>query len=707
MPTYAGASACGECHEAQWTPWRGSSHAQAGGRVQPHGVRGVFDGVRREFASATFSPDRNGGVVGFRLGGEGASLTPVVGTLGRDLQQYVVPGARGRLQVLPMAFDAHRGDWFDVFPEAPAATDWAHWTQPGMTANAQCLFCHTTGFQRGYRLETDSWDTQWAEDGVSCEACHGPGSRHIAARRRGEVEPNGGYGGHAAARTCAPCHGRGPIITPEVGPGAVTEDVMDLELLDTDQFHADGSLRGEAFEWVSFGASLMAQRGVTCQDCHEPHGGTLRADGNALCLQCHGAELASPSHTHHDPSGSGGACVACHMPQQVFMERDVRHDHRLGIPDPATAAAIGAPDPCTTCHAGESQAWAAEQVTAWYGRSERRAARRRVTAALAAGRLGNPAALDDLVALVGQGPDVVRRATAARLLRQWVAQPTVLGALRTALGDDSSMVRAAAAFALGEAERPAPDVTPALVAAVRDPVRLVRHNAAFALRGVALDGLAPDDRARVEAAFAEWTADQQYLGDLPEPHHNLGLFFTARGRPDDAMTAYRRAVERWPDRHVSRHNLAMLLLETGREAEAERELATILEREPGWPPAALALGLLQGRQQRWDDAARSLSACVATDPRYPRAQYNLGRVRMAQGDLGAAAIAFERAIDDPESRADALRELVRVAYKRGDRAGMERWIGDALAADPTVSGAPELREFLAGDRSNASMGGTP
>jgi tetratricopeptide (TPR) repeat protein len=269
-------------------------------------------------------------------------------------------------------------------------------------------------------------------------------------------------------------------------------------------------------------------------------------------------------------------------------------------------------------------------------------------------------------------------------------------------------VRAAAAFTLGDVPVPAPDVRAALVAAVRDPVRLVRHQAAFALRGIALDDLASPDRAAVETAFDEWTAAQQYLGDLPEPNHNLGVFMTARGRPEEAMAAYRRALARWPDRHVSRQNLAMLLLDAGREAEAERELAVILEREPGWPPAAMALGLLQGRHQRWDDAARSLEACVAADPRYPRAQYNLGRVRLAQGDVDAAAMAFERAVDDPESRTDALRELVRVAYKRGDHAGLERWLGDALAADPNVGGAPELREFLAArNRPPSPSGGTP
>ena len=31
----------------------------------------------------------------------------------------------------------------------------------------------------------------------------------------------------------------------------------------------------------------MYHAGVVCSDCHDPHSAKLRADGNALCGQCH------------------------------------------------------------------------------------------------------------------------------------------------------------------------------------------------------------------------------------------------------------------------------------------------------------------------------------------------------------------------------------------------------------------------------------
>ena len=43
-----------------------------------------------------------------------------------------------------------------------------------------CADCHSTDLQKNYRLAEDRFDTTWTDIDVSCEACHGPGSRHVA-----------------------------------------------------------------------------------------------------------------------------------------------------------------------------------------------------------------------------------------------------------------------------------------------------------------------------------------------------------------------------------------------------------------------------------------------------------------------------------------------------------------------------------------------
>ena len=54
------------------------------------------------------------------------------------------------------------------------------------------------GFKKNYDFGADSYATSWTDLNVACEACHGPGSRHVAwaearaaaGSRSSEAEPN-------------------------------------------------------------------------------------------------------------------------------------------------------------------------------------------------------------------------------------------------------------------------------------------------------------------------------------------------------------------------------------------------------------------------------------------------------------------------------------------------------------------------------------
>jgi predicted CXXCH cytochrome family protein len=453
-----------------------------------------------------------------------------------------------------------------------------------------------------------------------------------------------------------PCHSLRVVIAEGWEPGAPLADHFDPELLDTDAWTADGQLRAEAYEWTSFQMSRMAAAGVVCQDCHEPHAGRLRDVGNALCLGCHEGALGTEAHTHHPGTSAGSACVACHMPEHVFMERDRRRDHAFTRPDPTRARALGAPDACTACHRDRDREWAGAQVVAWYGPGDDA---RRATHALAvlleAGRRGAPAVAEPLRRLLASDLDSIRRASAARFLAGMREVPGVVEALRRAAADREPFVRAAAVRALGGAE-----VRAALVAAARDARRLVRIEAAFALAGTSLDGLARGERAAVEEAFREWLAAQAPAADLPETHFNQGVFWTARGDAGKAEAAYRRALALWPHDLTPRQNLGILLIAAGRPGEAAREFEDLLRRAPTYPGAA----------QR------------------------LAEARLATGDERGAARAFEQATRDPTSRRAALRGLVRLAHRWNDQAMAARWLPEALLADPATANDPNVRTAL-------------
>src|SRR5262249_14108382 len=92
---------------------------------------------------------------------------------------------------------------------------------------------------------------------------------------------------HAELEACAPCHARRSMLGPDAAAGGAFLDAFRPTLLEPGLYEADGQIRDEVYEYGSFVQSPMYRAGVTCGDCHDPHALALRAEGNALCAQCH------------------------------------------------------------------------------------------------------------------------------------------------------------------------------------------------------------------------------------------------------------------------------------------------------------------------------------------------------------------------------------------------------------------------------------
>ncbi len=614
--------------------------------------------------------------------------------LGRKhVEQYVGALAPGRLQALPRAFDVLRGEWFDLFAgETRMPSDWGHWTNRGMNANAQCLVCHTTDYDKGYDATSDTYASRWREMGVGCEACHGPGRAHVDARRSGGDDPWAHADPERLLDACGACHAR-RVERAAFTPGDDFSDAFEPELLDTDAYHPDGQVKEELYELVSFRQSKMFQEGVRCWNCHDPHADGTRADGNALCRTCHDAKYDGEAHTHHAAGSAGADCRGCHMPVTVYMQRDPRHDHAFLRPDPEATIAVGVPNACNRCHADRDAAWAAETMHAWYPDDRTRALRRAVTRTIAGARAGDAATVPALLELATTGRDAVHRASAARLLARFPTASGVTTGLVQALGDDDPLVRTAAAWSFAQRPSLSPEVRTALLARTTDPARVVRQHVAFALREVGTADLAPDAAAALARATDEWVAGQRRLGDTPEAHYNLAILATAHGDPERAVTEYRAALRLWPSSFQARHNLGMLLAQLGRVDEAASEFEAVLATDQV-PDTAFALGLLRAQQGRWGNAIAALERCIDADPQFPRARYNLALAYAKAGDTTKALDELELAAGEDDTHRDAVLTLVDLARAANDKPRLERWVLEAAKLDPEVRENPELRRFF-------------
>jgi predicted CXXCH cytochrome family protein len=725
--TYVGAATCAGCHAAQMRDWQGSDHAMAMAPATPATVRGDFAAARLTHFGVTTTFHRDGDRFLVRTEGpDGAEHEyEIAYTFGVDpLQQYLVAFPGGRLQPLPIAWDtrprAEGGQrWFHLYPdERLNPGERIHWTGRDQTWNRMCADCHSTGLVRNHDLATDSYATRWTDVNVACESCHGPGSRHVAwaqgppAQRAADTRmgivawlaaTDGGTWrmdeASGIARRSAPlasgeldscggCHARRkPLLSPVV-PGTAFLDGYSPSLLDPGLYHADGQIDGEVFEWGSFVQSRMHRAGVTCSNCHEPHSQRLRAEGNAICTQCHlPARFDVAEHHHHAPGSAGAQCANCHMAPNTYMGVDVRRDHSFRVPRPDLSLAIGVPNACTTCHTDRDAAWAQRSVAAWFPQG--RHTTPHFGLALHAGRTGARDAERRLDALVrDRDQPGIARATAMVLLGRTLS-PASLGALRVAVVDPDPLVRSAAPRAL-PAPPPAP-LTQLVAPLLSDPVRLVRIEAARALAAADPLAIPEPHRTALAPALRELEAAEMADSDAPESHVNLGLVHLRRRDPAAAEAAYRTALRLDPAFVPALVNLADLYRARGREGDATAMLRDAVSREPANAEARFAFGLALARARDLPGALAELRRAQALAPDNARHAYVLA---IALNDTGAREEAL-LLLDATHRRHPADREvllaLVALARDAGQDARAVAHARDLVALDP---GNLEYRRML-------------
>jgi predicted CXXCH cytochrome family protein len=247
-----------------------------------------------------------------------------------------------------------------------------------------CDGCHSVD----YNIKTK----QVAEWNVGCEKCHGPGSEHVAHPTRGNILNPARMDYVQANDSCIQCHSQGrPLTSPIDGRyydwpvgysiGLNLRDFWQLEehtLGETTFTHyPDGTAHKNRMQGNDFVQSVMYRRGITCFSCHDVHGtdnyAQLRKPADKLCLDCHGPlSLNGPhtgtleEHTHHKKDSAGSSCIACHMPKIETTIADVKvRAHTFAFITPAMTDKYKIPNPCATCHADKSTAWATEALRTW------------------------------------------------------------------------------------------------------------------------------------------------------------------------------------------------------------------------------------------------------------------------------------------------------------------------------------------------------
>jgi predicted CXXCH cytochrome family protein len=363
---YVGSQACEKCHERIYNRWKKTPMANVVRDPHEHP-----EAIIPDLATNTVSKFKR----------EDVAL--VYGSLWK--QRYFTK-VGGDYFPEPAQWDVTHKMWRPYF--VAKGTDW--W-EPFYAADNRkrptgptCDGCHSVD----YNIHTK----QVAEWNVGCERCHGAGSTHAEHPTRSNILNPERMNSVRANDTCIQCHSQGrPPTSPIEGqyydwpvgyrPGLELKDFWQLEahtLGETTFTHyADGTAHKNRMQGNDFSQSLMYRRGVTCFSCHDVHGtenyAQLRKPVEKLCLDCHGPasvngprEATLEAHTHHQSGSAGSQCVECHMPKIETTIADVKvRAHTFAFIAPAMTDKYKIPNPCTSCHADKTTAWATEALRRW------------------------------------------------------------------------------------------------------------------------------------------------------------------------------------------------------------------------------------------------------------------------------------------------------------------------------------------------------
>ncbi|NWG16774.1 MAG: hypothetical protein HXY41_09075 [Chloroflexi bacterium] len=348
-PNYIGTDECESCHDGDlWDAHEISAHALT-----------LQQGNDESAIVADFTGE-DVPLVQFPGETEARKLTPddiayTIG-VGRNLQKYLYDLGDNQYAVLPVAWDVQAQAWKPYLADQP-------WPGPAFDWKTNCAGCHTTDLD----IETGEWE----EDGVQCEACHGPGGDHYdaadeAGRRASEeeiLEIRAAIYNTPDSQMCGQCHSMGTATTGDLPYPADHISVTPL----TDSFTL--SLPDDEAHWWATGhaSHINMQYNEWSASAHATALSTLKAgeypaeDG---CLSCHSADYAfrqrqiaiyeegdrkdpAPEPASVDNAGFGVTCISCHAP------------HTLNADNERVAFQTGSDDIyglCASCHSDANNA---------------------------------------------------------------------------------------------------------------------------------------------------------------------------------------------------------------------------------------------------------------------------------------------------------------------------------------------------------------
>jgi Flp pilus assembly protein TadD len=150
---------------------------------------------------------------------------------------------------------------------------------------------------------------------------------------------------------------------------------------------------------------------------------------------------------------------------------------------------------------------------------------------------------------------------------------------------------------------------------------------------------------------------------VPLAHGNLGIVYAEKGRLDDAIAEYKKAISIEP-RYAEGYNyLGTAYAEKGRLDDAIAEYKRAITIKPRYAEVYNNLAIVYANKGRLDNAIAEYKRAITIKPRYAKAYNNLGIAYVNKGRLDGAISAFKKTLTIEPYNANAYYNLG-IAYER-------------------------------------------
>ncbi|ABL01091.1 multiheme c-type cytochrome [Pelobacter propionicus] len=338
---FVGSEKCRSCHIQEYNSWKESYHAKI--------VRPRKAGMLKEAFEKWTSDGTGPGPTKGNITGKAHTLDDVQYVVGsRWKQRYLVKNEQtGNLQFMDKQFNRLSGMWENYGQK----NDW----------DTQCATCHTTGYRITSYDEKAKRTTgsTFSERGIGCEACHGPGAKHVKAKgiqRKRTIFNPANVDSQAQSKVCGYCHVRVENETWHTAQGNPREDMPapkrgdsyragedwttwtgiimpglqaenpftkeytgDLKgLFKTDEHARANGIYEEAKHHQQYQGFIQSQHfksgSLSCITCHSPHAGKgkLKKVARNSCGTCHAPSYTVEKYMPNTGQTAGGLFVRSH-----------------------------------------------------------------------------------------------------------------------------------------------------------------------------------------------------------------------------------------------------------------------------------------------------------------------------------------------------------------------------------------------------------